>query len=257
MYSKITNPETGRQVSIYGKRGQMVLRKYLTIIQQTVGGGFGSNDKWNGRGGGMMEYVDITGAGDPKEKFQSVYQRDKPDRNDSMFNGRYIKVNADNLDEEIKKFGIPSSNLELVNDFIETNTEDGGKIFGTAGQEGTFYINQNDIRLIIYYFNPNGEACWYIQNLEDGVQDQYTYIKDEKGDGIWKVKVAGNTNTNTNNNNNDDDDDDDDDDSDDSDDSDDDDDEDDDEIEAVEPEVVAPVDIEVKNLKVTFDEVNF
>ena len=39
MYNKITNPETGRQVSIYGKRGQMVLRKYLTIIQQTVGGG--------------------------------------------------------------------------------------------------------------------------------------------------------------------------------------------------------------------------
>ena len=38
MYNKITNPETGRQVSIYGKRGQMVLRKYLTIIQQTVGG---------------------------------------------------------------------------------------------------------------------------------------------------------------------------------------------------------------------------
>ena len=49
MYSKITNPETGRQVSIYGKIGQMVLRKYLTIIQKTVGGGFGSNDKWNGR----------------------------------------------------------------------------------------------------------------------------------------------------------------------------------------------------------------
>ena len=70
MYSKITNPETGRQVSIYGKRGQMVLRKYLTIIQQTVGGGFGSNDKWNGRGGGIGEYVDITGAGDPEEKFQ-------------------------------------------------------------------------------------------------------------------------------------------------------------------------------------------
>ena len=209
MYNIITNPETGRQVSIYGKRGQMVLRKYLTIIQQTVGGGFGSNDKWNGRGGGMMEYVDITGAGETKE-----------DRDNSMFNGRYIKVNADNL--EIKKFGIPSSNLELVNDFIETNTEDGGKIFGIAGQEGTFYINQNDIRLIIYYFNPTGEACWYIQNLEDGVQDQYTYIKDEKGDGIWKVKVAGST-----------------------------------AAARRRQEVVAPVDIEVKNLKVTFDEVNF
>ena len=45
MYNKITNPETGRQVSIYGKRGQMVLRKYLTIIQQTVGGGDSDDQK--------------------------------------------------------------------------------------------------------------------------------------------------------------------------------------------------------------------
>ena len=45
MYNIITNPETGRQVSIYGKRGQMVLRKYLTIIQQTVGGGDSDDPK--------------------------------------------------------------------------------------------------------------------------------------------------------------------------------------------------------------------
>ncbi len=45
MYNKITNPETGRQVSIYGKIGQMVLRKYLTIIQQTVGGGDSDDPK--------------------------------------------------------------------------------------------------------------------------------------------------------------------------------------------------------------------
>ena len=45
MYNKITNPETGRQVSIYGKIGQMVLRKYLTIIQQTVGSGDSDDPK--------------------------------------------------------------------------------------------------------------------------------------------------------------------------------------------------------------------
>ena len=28
-YKKITNPKTGRKVSIYGKTGQAVLKKYL------------------------------------------------------------------------------------------------------------------------------------------------------------------------------------------------------------------------------------
>lgn len=37
MYHKIKNPETGKNVSIYGKTGQHILRKYLNIFQQNGG----------------------------------------------------------------------------------------------------------------------------------------------------------------------------------------------------------------------------
>ena len=31
MYSKITNPETGRKVSVFSKKGKLIIKKYLLI----------------------------------------------------------------------------------------------------------------------------------------------------------------------------------------------------------------------------------
>tara|TARA_B110000967_G_C18550664_1_gene395199 strand:+ start:410 stop:571 length:162 start_codon:yes stop_codon:yes gene_type:complete len=33
MYSKITNPETGRKISINGKLGKTILRNYINVLQ--------------------------------------------------------------------------------------------------------------------------------------------------------------------------------------------------------------------------------
>ena len=37
MYKKITNPMTGKKVSIYGKRGQAIIKNYMNIINQQGG----------------------------------------------------------------------------------------------------------------------------------------------------------------------------------------------------------------------------
>ena len=37
MYSFIRNPETGRNVSIYGNLGKSIIKKYLNVIEQNGG----------------------------------------------------------------------------------------------------------------------------------------------------------------------------------------------------------------------------
>ena len=32
MYSKITNPETGRKVNLFGKIGQQILKNYINVM---------------------------------------------------------------------------------------------------------------------------------------------------------------------------------------------------------------------------------
>ena len=64
---------------------------------------------------------------------------------------------------------------EFIQDFIETNTNNGRRGFGIAGQEGTFFVKEDDHKLIIYYFNHENPGTWFIQNLQDGVEDQVTY----------------------------------------------------------------------------------
>lgn len=53
-----------------------------------------------------------------------------------------------------------------------------GGSFGIAGQEGTFFVKEDDHKLIIYYFNYDNPGTWFIQNLQNGVEGQFTYFND-------------------------------------------------------------------------------
>ena len=89
---------------------------------------------------------------------------------EEIFNGLYKKVDVNDLSDNLR-------DNHFIKDFISTNTDDDGRLsFGIAGQEGTFFVKEDKHHLIIYYFNFDNPGTWFIQNLENGVEDQYTYL---------------------------------------------------------------------------------
>ena len=43
-------------------------------------------------------------------------------------------------------------------------------------QEGTFFVKEDNHHLIIYYFNYDNPGTWFIQNLENGLEDNFTSL---------------------------------------------------------------------------------
>ena len=84
------------------------------------------------------------------------------------YNGVYVKVNA----RELRRRGLIIKD-SLIEDFIVNGEEDGTTeprfLFG-VGNSGDFFVKQDNPDIIIYY-----EGSWYIQNLNNGVGEQYTY----------------------------------------------------------------------------------